>query len=253
VIGQIDNKHVRANPKVELEYDRMRQSSASFTMNQDTCTTTLTVALLNIRSLRKHCIDIKHDARLTACDILALTETQLLPHHSDSTIKETLDPFTLYRQDHPTDKYSSLAICTKENIDVLQMEYFPDINGLICKLNFSRNQTMTFLLIYRKNNPNVACYVENMNNILRAHTIDIVLGDFNLDYLNESNTILLRHLMNSHCYTQIVDTPTFISAGSLLDHVFVKQSFQNTTQYKVISVYYSDHDALKIVIQQLTT
>ena len=59
----------------------------------------------------------------------------------------------------------------------------------------------------------------------------------------------LKHLMNSHGYIQIVGKATFISSGSLLDQVFVKQSLCNNAQNKVIPVYYSDHDALKITIQ----
>ena len=134
VIGQIENKHVRANPKVHAEYERMRQqdnntySNNSTTMNADL--QNIQVCLLNIRSLSKHNIDIKHDAQLTKCE-LALTETQLLPHHSDNTIRETLHPYKLHRQDHPSDKYSSLAICTKENIQVLEKQYIPAINGLM--------------------------------------------------------------------------------------------------------------------------
>ena len=251
VIGEINDKHIRSNPKVQVEYERMRNTYvASPTMsNQEN--SILTVGLLNIRSLRKHCIDIAHDARLTACDMLALTETQLLPHHSDNTIKETLHPFTLHRQDHPTDMYSSLAVCTTENIHVLQMQYFPNINGLMYKiLTFNTNQTITFLLIYKKNSSNTNQYVENMNTVLTTYTIDVIFGDFNVNYLNESNTRLLNQLMNTHCFTQIVDKPTFILAGSLLDQVYVNQSFPNVIQNKVISVYYSDHDAVKIVIQQ---
>lgn len=67
---------------------------------------------LNALCLTKHSIDIKHDASLTKCDILALTETQLLLHHSDDTIKQTLHPYELHRQEHPSDKFSSLAIFT---------------------------------------------------------------------------------------------------------------------------------------------
>lgn len=57
---------------------------------------------------------------LTKCDILAQTETELLCYHSDNTNRETLHPYTIHRQDHTSDKYSSLAICTKENSNVLQ-------------------------------------------------------------------------------------------------------------------------------------
>ena len=39
------------------------------------------------------------------CDVIAFTETQLLPHNSDAEIRENLHPFVLFRQDHNTDKY----------------------------------------------------------------------------------------------------------------------------------------------------
>lgn len=64
----------------------------------------------------------------------------------------------------------------------------------------------------------------------------------------------LKHLMNSHGYIQIiVDKATFISSGSLLDQVFVKQSVCNNVQNKVIPVCYSDHDTIKITIQKHET
>ena len=123
VIEQIENKHVPANTKVEAEYHRMgRQENAYYNLHSSTSDAhlqNLKVCLLNKRSLTKHTIDIKHDASLTKCDILALTETQLLPHHSDDATRQTLHPYELHRQDHPSDKFSSLAICTKENISIL--------------------------------------------------------------------------------------------------------------------------------------
>ena len=49
--------------------------------------------------------------------------------------------------------------------------------------------------------------------------------------------------MHSLGYTQAVNRPTFI-AGSLLDHVYVRQSLKaNAT---IVNVYYSDLDAVNI-------
>lgn len=44
------------------------------------------LCLLNIGSLRKHNCDIRDDVNLSKSDILALTETQLLPKDGDSDI-----------------------------------------------------------------------------------------------------------------------------------------------------------------------
>ena len=56
--------------------------------------------MLNIRSLRKHNSDIKLHLQLFNSDVLALTETQLLPNDSDIEITENLKPFRIYCQDH---------------------------------------------------------------------------------------------------------------------------------------------------------
>ena len=80
VTGQLEKKHVRANPKVHAEYHRLRQEAMS--VSSGFTTSDIHVCPLNICSLRKYVVDTMYDANLTRCDILALTETQLLPHHS---------------------------------------------------------------------------------------------------------------------------------------------------------------------------
>ena len=247
VIGQIENNHVRANPKVKSEYERLRHETIYTDSSSITDPHTLTISLLNIRSLRKHSIDIKHDARLTQSDILALTETQLLPHHSDNTIRDTLHPYELHRQDHQNDKYLSLALCTKTSTNILNKQYFESINALMFEiLQTNTNKIMTFLLIYRKNNSNVQEFCQSLSNILQTNRIQIILGDFNANYFI-ANT--LQQLMNSLGYIQIVSEPTFVSSGSLLDQVFVQQPINDKISNEVISVYYSDHDCVKTVIK----
>lgn len=78
---------MKANPRVCNEYDRLRRlneediqktPNTHKEMGQVT-NSTLTLFLLNIRSLRKHSSDVKCDENLFKNDILAFTETQLLP------------------------------------------------------------------------------------------------------------------------------------------------------------------------------
>ena len=55
--------------------------------------------------------------------------------------------------------------------------------------------------------------------------------------------------MESLNYTQIVTKPTFISSGSLLDHVYVRPTVFEIIENYAVNVYYSDHDAVKITVQ----
>lgn len=76
----------------------------------------------------------------------------------------------------------------------------------------------------------------------------MILGDININYLNNDTIQRLKSLMDSLEYSQIVQRPTFVSAGCTLDHVYVKPTF-DIVKNSIVSVYYSDHDAVKISIK----
>ena len=208
---------------------------------------------MNVRSLRKHAADVRSDSNLFTSHILAFTETQLSPTDSDTDIRDTLSPFILYRHDHHSDKFSSMAICRKQEICLSNHEYFPALNGV--KFTFSSENNITelpvlnfsLLLLYRKNNTNVQQFVDGLNYVLTTEQIDIVLGDLNINYFSTNDIAPLAQLMESLNYVQIVDKATFIS-GTLLYHVWVQHRLRNLISASVISVYYSDHDAIRINI-----
>ena len=208
------------------------------------------MSLLNIRSLRKHSNDIKLHLQLLNSDVLAFTETQLLPGDSDIEITKNLQPFKIYRQDHDSDKYSSMAICIKDTLQMLDYEYFSSLNAIkFIVLDTKLQESRSFLLLYRKNNSNMPEYIEALGYLLNVHRIDMVLGDFNIHYLNAAHSQPLISLMESLKYTQIVTEPTFLSSGSLLDDVYVKPTSMRVTKNSVVSVYYSDHDAVVTSLQ----
>ena len=75
------------------------------------------------------------------------------------------------------------------------------------------------------------------------------LDDFNFDLLKVSeNDSLLNHFME---YVQIVNKPTRIS-GSLIDHVYIKKTLMEkfSANATVEIIYFSDHDAIRIVIEK---
>ena len=255
ILGEIQSKLIKANPKVNEEYERFRDSSSYFDTlaeKQYSCDPVLTVSLLNIRSLRKHSEDIKFHARLFNSDVLALTETQLLANDSDMEIKEYLEPFRIYRQDHCQDKYSSMAICVKLNLELENYEYIPILNAIKFDLVDTRlRESRSLLLLYKKNNSNVPQYMEALQYVISSSRIDMIIGDFNINYLNKIHSQPLS-FMESLNYTQIVTEPTFVSAGSLLDHVYVRPTSIRILNNSVVSVYYSDHDAFVTSLQYST-
>ena len=257
ILGNIEMKHVKANPKVHQEYERLREispitTSLSSQLQLTVSNNDVTVSLLNIRSLQKHSIDIRNDANIMNSDVIAFTETQLPPHNLDAERRENLHPFVLFRQDHNTDKYMSLAVCTKNHNQTAQHDYFPLINGFkFVVLNSTNGVKHSYLVIYRKQSRTIPGFITELEHILCNHDIDVVLGDFNINYINSDDCNPLKSMMQSLNFEQVVKEPTFISSGTLLDHIYLKSSRFNVLENKVINVYYSDHDAIKISIQKI--
>ena len=167
-------------------------------------------------------------------------------------IRENLEPFKIYRQDHCTGKYSSMAICVKHTLKVENCEYIPTLNALKFDLVDTKLQeSQALLLLYRKNNFNVSQYLEALEYVINSSKIDMILGNFNINYLHEICSQPLS-FMESLNYTQIVTEPTFVSAGTLLDHVYVRPTFIRILNNSVVSVYYSDHNAVVTSLQYLT-
>ena len=69
-----------------------------------------------------------------------------------------------------------------------------------------------------------------------------------LTFFNNDQIKSIKTLTDSIHYIQVVRSPTFVSAGSLLDHIYVQCSHRHTIKCSVLAVYYSDHDAIQISI-----
>ena len=250
ILGNIKDKHVRVNSKVHEEYERLRRTSfinkpAIVRKNEES----IIITVLNIRSLLKHSVDIKFDGNINDSDLLLLTETQLFPEIDDEQIRDNL-PYTLHREDNVSDKFCSLALCTKSNIEIRQYEYFPALNVVkFVAVDTNTKFQQTIVLLYRKQRSNISDFVEGIRYLLLSDNVDILLGDFNINYFSNDDMKGLQLLTNSLNYAQVVQSPTFISSGSLLDHVYVKSVALPMVEHSVISCYYSDHEAVKVRVK----
>ena len=156
IIGNVDSKHIRADPRVHKEYQRLRDVSLATVKKQQQPENSfendlpVCISLLNVRSLPKHSIDVKFDATIFSSDVLLFTETQLKPTDLDIEIRANLSLFELYRQDN-IDKYSSLAVCSRNTVEISDYEYFPSANALKFCISCTRSlKRRTVLLLYRK-------------------------------------------------------------------------------------------------------
>ena len=131
----------------------------------------------------------------------------------------------------------------------ISMFYEPNVQTIVQFLLNSNGNSLSCLLLYRKHGSSIQQFIACLNYIITSLDIDIIFGDFNIDYFNEKNISPLKVLTESLNYVQLVNKPTFVSSESLLDHVYVKQSISNKMEVNVVSVYYSDHEAAKVTVR----
>ena len=76
----------------------------------------------------------------------------------------------------------------KNDFHVLNQEYFPTLNAVkflvTCDTNNVRQQTLPFLLLYRKNGTSILDFVSGIDYLLRAHSIDVILRDLNVNFFS---------------------------------------------------------------------
>ena len=120
------------------------------------------------------------------------------------------------------DRKGGVLISLPENIEILN-SYACDVDGvaieMLCALLQLPNGQA--ILVYRS--PSVSMndlldYMYPLLQHLKSFNVSIVLGDFNVDILTNTNS-QLEVLMLRHGYSQLVHTPT-TDNGTLIDHVY---------------------------------
>ena len=233
---------IKADPRAIQEYERQRLESPllSQTFPFVSCNS-LTINLLNVRSLHKHSTDIACDQRLLQSDLLCFTETQVLIEQSTDSIKDCLRDFVILHNASP-DRFQSIAFCYKHGIDIVSQVKSTGISYITLQKPSFVQYTLKMILCYRKNNP-MASFLDTMEQINSQNEVHIILGDFNINII-EGNQRISTVLSN---YTQIGRKPTHISVSSI-DHVHIQNGFLESVSAtsQVLGVHFSDHDPVRI-------
>ena len=106
---------------------------------------------------------------------------------------------------------------------------------------------INIILVYRQNQMRKEDFLYLIQHLQsQVDNVQIILGDFNIDYLKPDCDFLRNNLQN---YEMVVQSATHIS-GSLIDHIYVEKDFKEEYEIKlqIIPVYYSDHNAIIVNI-----
>ena len=127
--GKFDKKHLRSDDRAKEEYARMRATVPLTTMPKKFVpdAESLTIALINTRSVSKHAIDIMSDLTLAQVDLLCLTETQIQSSPSDSLL-DTMKPFRVEFNNLSDHKFSNTAVGYQQPTSLLYSDCYPGIS-----------------------------------------------------------------------------------------------------------------------------
>ena len=206
LIGTFKESAIVVDQRVNAEYERLRNECLFKIYDCSDFGGELSIALCNVRSLKKHLPDIKADKRFLKSDIILCTETQIMKNEIADI---NLDCFNVI-ENNAEHKFSSIALYSKQGIK-LEEEFRLDGVSLV-KIS-SEKYDFKVLLCYRKCDSVIREFYELIHYLSVSHRPDLILGDFNMKPNEEFNDLLPN-------YRQKILEPTHI-AGSILDHVYI--------------------------------
>ena len=106
---------------------------------------------------------------------------------------------------------------------------------LACKALMDFPFSIQFLLLYCKNNGNVALFYQEFTEMNAGNAFNIILGDLNITFIEQNSQI--SQLLSD--YVQI--------SGSLPDHVYIERNILDTVDIKinVHTFHFIDHDGIQ--------
>ena len=124
-----------------------------------------------------------------------------------------------------------------------------DSNGIsifnIRKQRFSNN-AFSIALIYRRPNTQTSAFIDCLNYVVDSG-IDVLLGDVNIDALDEVAYRTLKDTLSSY-NLKVLET-THLD-GALLDHEYLHKTFEHgkLVMSVVNNMYFLDHDAVTVCL-----
>ena len=197
----------------------------------------LEIVSLNIRSLRKHFVDLLNDPIIRKVDVICLQETWL--EENENTSLYQIPGFNSHFNNLRRGR--GLASYCKHQIvyhDIKQHNF--QISKLVM-------EQCDIVSLYRSQEENGEI-VNHISKLISLENPTIILGDMNLNFLIENRHPLIQYLQEMK-FSQLVQSATH-QKGGLIDLVFVSHHFNNhSTMIHQIGIYYSDHDRMHIQIK----
>ena len=203
------------------------------------------LCFLNARSLHRHIEDVRKDLNYTTTDICIFTETRFCQSDNDSMYD--IDGYTLFKNNSQsslnTRPYGGTAIYSRVDF-IPGYPYCHNINGIeITIVRVMPLPHVTIIGVYRSPKVPVRQMCTALREVLNMQpstAFNVCIGDFNVNWLNESDRLPLSNLfIRDYNYRQLISHYT-TDNRTCIDHIYTNLPDQNITS-QVLETYFSDH------------
>lgn len=215
----------------------------------------LKIMHLNINGLRNKIHELANCLMYQAPDVLALSESRLDSAVPDSLLR--IEGYNFIRKDR-TRPGGGLVVYfkTQFNASVDNSLSLDECEFLSFSLTLNAQQsTLSALVVYRPPQLSLGSFLlsfeQFLNTFCLSNSLHCILGDFNLDLLNNSiSSQRYRNILTSYALKQVIKSPTRITCNknSLIDHVIIKNKITQFTAY-TLNCSFSDHQGTAIIFK----
>ena len=258
-ITNFNEEKICVSNKVEQEMNRLRTVAylkPCLQLINDLDENFVKLIYLNTRSLHKHYLDVNNYMQFYSPHVAMFAESRLCVLDRQEEFR--INGYVLYRNDEtpvfPNERphHGTALYCCLEH-----MEGYPKCHNV-----FDVEITVTVLRclpnvviagIYRSPSTPLRKLYEALrhlrSNILCNHKFHVVIGDFNVNWLNRQQMSGLQRLMVSeYGYCQLVNEYT-TCCRTVIDHIYTNIAI-NYLCTGILETYYSDHKAVWIAVKR---
>jgi hypothetical protein len=208
----------------------------------------LKVCYLNARSLHKHIEDVRKDINYSSMDIVIFTETRF--NSSDTDDIYNIDGYRLFRNDvsqgtGPGRPYGGTAVYSRVPLKE-GYPYAHNVNGIeFTIIKTESNPHLNIIGVYRSPSIAISRLLSSLRSVLDEDSSaqNIIIGDFNVNWMVESDRQSLYNLMvvQNH-YRQLI-TGFTTDNRTLIDHLYTNL-IEEEIEAGILETYFSDHKAI---------
>ena len=239
IIESVKREKIYPSTSAINELEKMNKKAIN--SNKDLKLYDLKMVSLNIRSLKKHMIDLIKEPAIVRAEVILVQQTCL--KSSESVEEYQMEMYNSHFNSAGEGK--GIAFYFTGNY-----KHVSDISVEKYQISKIRSKKYDIICVYRSSDTcksNQISFLNDLHRLLDIKRKTFILGDFNFDALSHDRNLILIELENWN-FKQLIENATHIKGG-LIDHCYISDNINpvSLTVYQK-SVYYTDHDIIPVIV-----